>query len=135
VSQLRRHASKIESLGLQVLVVSFERADVAADYAQEMALPWPLLLDPLRSLYTAYGMGRGHWWQIWGPATWWAYARLLVRGGRLKRPSGDVDQLGGDVLVDPTGKVVVLHRGEGPADRPTLSHLLEPVSRARVSSA
>jgi len=132
VSQLRQHAAEIESLGLQVLVVTFEAANVAADYVLETGLPWTLLLDPTRSLYTAYGMGRGRWWKIWGPATWWAYARLVARGRRPRRPSGDVDQLGGDVLIDPAGKVAVLRVGEGPADRPAIATLLEPVRNSRA---
>jgi len=134
LSQLRQHKAEIESLGLQVLVVTFEAANVAADYVLETGFPWILLLDPTRSLYTAYGMGRGRWWKIWGPATWWAYARLVARGERPRRPTGDVDQLGGDVLIDPTGRVVVWHVGEGPADRPAICSLLEAVRNSRASA-
>ncbi|HSE05670.1 MAG TPA: hypothetical protein VLK35_16090 [Methylomirabilota bacterium] len=85
------------------------------------------MIDRGRVLYRAYGMERGHWAAIWGPATVWAYARLLVRGRRPRRPSGDVSQLGGDVLVDPMGKVVLIHIGTGPADRPAIGVLLERV--------
>jgi hypothetical protein len=134
LSQLRQHAIEIESLGLEVLVVSFEAAKVATDYVLETGLPWTLLLDPTRSLYTAYGMGRGRWWRIWGPATLWAYARLVARGERPRRPTGDVDQLGGDVLVDPAGKVAVLRVEQGPADRPAVSALLEPIRKPRAFS-
>jgi hypothetical protein len=75
-------------------------------------------------------MGRGGWWAIWGPATWWAYARLLARGRRPQRSSSDVQQLGGDVLIDPGGTVVAHHVGDGPADRPAISDVLDPVRRA-----
>jgi hypothetical protein len=132
LSQLRQHGAEIESLGLHVAVVTFEAAPAAADYVRETGLPWVLLLDPNRSLYTAYGMGRGRWWKLWGPATWWAYARLVARGGRPRRASGDVDQLGGDVLIDPSGRIALLRVGEGPADRPALSALLGPVRSARA---
>jgi hypothetical protein len=131
---LRQHSAEIEALGLQVLVVTFEAANVAADYVRETGFPWVLLLDPTRALYTAYGMGRGRWWKIWGPATWWAYARLLAQGKRPQRSSADVNQLGGDVLINPAGDVVVLHVGSGPADRPAISALLAPVRKARAVS-
>jgi hypothetical protein len=124
---LRQQKRKLEALEVQVLVVTFEAAKVAADYALETGLPWPLLLDPTRSLYTAYGMGCAPWRKLWGTATWWAYARLMAKGERPRRPSGDTAQLGGDVLIDPAGRVAVLHVQEGPADRPTLSTLLRPV--------
>jgi len=131
---LRQHTAEIESLGLQVLVVTFERADLAAEYVVETRLPWILLLDPTRSLYAAYKMGRGRRSKIWGPAALWAYARLLWRGERPRRPSGDIYQLGGDVLIDPAGKVVVWRVGDGPADRPVISSLLEPVRNSRPSA-
>jgi len=122
----------IHSLGLQVVVVTFEAAPAAADYVRETGLPWVLLLDPARSLYTAYGIGRGRWWKLFGPATLWAYARLVARGQRPRRASGDVGQLGGDVLIDPSGRIALLHAGEGPADRPTISALLAPVRSTRT---
>ncbi len=119
-------------MGLRVAVVTFEGLDLAADYARDTGLCWPLLIDPSRSLYTAYGMHRGSGWAIWGPATWWAYAKLLARGQRPQRSpaSTDVHQLGGDVLIDPDGSVVAHYVGDGPADRPAISELLGPVRAA-----
>jgi hypothetical protein len=122
----------IHSLGLRVVVVTFEAAPAAADYVRETGLPWVLLLDPTRSLYTAYGIGRGRWWKLFGPATLWVYARLVARGQRPRRASGDVGQLGGDVLIDPSGRIALLHVGEGPADRPAISALLAPVRSTRT---
>ncbi len=126
---MRRREEEIEALGLAVLVVTFEDPEVARDYVGETGLPWPLLMDPSRRLYEAYGMGRGGAWAIWGPATWWAYARLLARGLRPQPGSGDVRQLGGDVLIDPSRTVVVHHAGDGPADRPAIALLLDPLRR------
>lgn len=127
---MRRHEDEIEALGLRALVVTFEGAEAADAYVRETGLRWPLLIDPSRALYAAYGMGRGRWWQIWGPATWWIYARLIARGRRPRPPTGDVDQLGGDVLVDPAGSVVLHHVGSGPADRPAVPVLLDAVRAA-----
>ncbi len=126
---MRRHEDEIEALGLRVAVVTFESPDLAADYVRDTGLRWPLLIDESRSLYTAYGMHRGSGWAIWGPATWWAYAKLLARGRRPQRSSAsaDVHQLGGDVLIDPDGTVVAHYVGDGPADRPAISALLDPV--------
>ena len=131
---MRRHEDEIEALGLRVLVVTFEAPEVAEEYVCETGLPWPLLIDSSRRLYAAYGMGRGGGWAIWGPATWWAYAKLLARGRRPRPASGDVRQLGGDVLIDPGGAVALHHVGEGPADRPGISSLLDPVRRAAEHS-
>ena len=126
---MRQHEREIETLDLRVAVVTFERPEIAAGYIEETALRWPLLVDETRTLYHAYGMHRGTPWQIWGPATLWAYAKLLWQGRRMAPATGDVDQLGGDVLIDPSGRVVLHHVGDGPADRPEIDALLAAVRR------
>jgi hypothetical protein len=127
---LRQRQPALDALGVAVLVATFEAEPAARAYVEETALPWPLLLDPSRVLYRAYGMGRGRWWAIWGPATWWTYARLVRRGHRPRRRPADVRQLGGDVLIGPDAVVRVHHVGTGPADRPPVDALLRVV-RAR----
>jgi len=131
---LRRHEDEVKRLGLAIVVVTFEARKRAEEYVRETGLPWPLLIDQRRVLYSAYGMGRGRWWAIWGPATWWAYIQLVGQGQRLKRPTGDIDQLGGDVLVDPVGRVALHHVGKGPADRPLVAALLERVRQGQRDS-
>ena len=106
-----------------VLVVTFETKEVAEAYVAETRIPWPLLIDSTRAVYEAYGMGQGHWWSIWGPPSWRAYAGLIRKGRRVRSPTGDIYQLGGDVLIDPAGRVVLHHVGDGPADRRQLSRV------------
>jgi hypothetical protein len=128
---LRRHESEFEKLSLRILVVTFEARERAEAYVRETGLRWPLLLDRQRALYSAYGMGRGRWWAIWGPASLWAYLKLIGRGHRPQRPTGDIHQLGGDILVDPMGMVAMHHVGKGPADRPAVSALLERIRQSQ----
>ena len=87
---------------------------------KEPGLRWPLLVDESRELYAAYDMHRGRWRDILGPSSWWVYARLLLRGRRLQ-------QLGGDILIDPKCIVRLHHVGSGPADRPAVSSMLDTV--------
>jgi len=128
---LRQRESEFAGLGLRIVVVTFEARERAEEYVREVGLAWPLLIDRQRVLYGAYGMARGRRWAIWGPATGWAYARLIGRGHRLRRPTGDVNQLGGDVLVDPMGRVALHHAGKGPADRPAVGALLERIRQGQ----
>lgn len=129
---MRQHENEFTKLDLRVVVVTFEVRERAEEYVRETGLEWPLLLDRQRALYGAYGMDRGRRSAIWGPATWWAYARLIARGHRIRRSTGDVQQLGGDVLVDPTGSVALHHVGRGPADRPAVGALLDRIRQARA---
>jgi hypothetical protein len=124
---LRQQEQQFNDLQVQVLVITFETGPMAEAYVRRTGLPWPLLVDQSRQLYEGYGMLRGRWWDIYGPASWWLYAKLLVQGRRLRRPTDDVHQLGGDVLIDPAGIVRLHHIGRGPADRPEVSRLLEVV--------
>ena len=68
--QLQQHQDVVESLGVAVVVVTFESPEIAENYARETAFPWPILLDGSRELYHAYGMTRGGWRVIFGPALW-----------------------------------------------------------------
>jgi hypothetical protein len=124
VSQLRRKLDELERASIDVLVVTFEEGEAASRYAEETALPWPLLIDRDRELYAAYAMGRASRLKVWGPATWRAYAKEIAAGARLQRSRSDLLQQGGDVLIDPDGIVVLHHVGEGPADRPPVERIL-----------
>jgi hypothetical protein len=132
---LRRAGNALESLGIAVVVVTFQPPAVARAYAAETGLAWPLLVDEDRTLYAAYGMGRGRGRDIWGLASMAAYGRLLLRGQLPRAAAGDVYQLGGDVLVDPAGLVRIQHVGTGPADRPAVDAILDAVRGAPPAPA
>lgn len=127
MSQLRQRTDELERLGVDVLVVSFEAGPMALAYARTTGLPFPIVVDGQRELYRAYGMLRGRKRDLWGPASVLVYLRLMLRGRRLRMPTGDTAQLGGDVLIDPAGVVRVHHVGSGPADRPAIDELLDVV--------
>jgi hypothetical protein len=131
---LREHQAELARRDVAVLVVTFEASWVAEAYVRETGLPWPLVIDEDRTLYRAYGMQRGRWWDLAGPAAIWAYLKLMTRGRWPRRPTGDVAQLGGDVLVDPAGTVRLRHVGSGPADRPPVKRLLALVHGAAADA-
>jgi hypothetical protein len=130
LAQLRERREALDALGVKVLVVVFEVEPGGPSHLEADGVRWPILRDEARTLYAAYGMQRASWWDIWGPATWWAYTKALWKGGRLQHATGDVHQRGGNVLVDPEGIVRLHHVGRGPADRPSIDALLDAV-RAR----
>ena len=127
---MRQHENALEARDLQIAVVTFEAGPLAMTYVDESQLSWPLLVDGDRALYEAYGMERGKWWNIWSVSSWWVYASLLLKGRKLRMPTDDTYQLGGDVLIDPQSIVRLHHVGSGPADRPTVESLLKAVDHA-----
>jgi hypothetical protein len=111
--------------GAEVVVVTFTRPRNLAGYRRRFAEPLRVVADPDRVLYRALGLGRGGWWQIWGPATMWRYATLVARGRRPEPSREDTRQLGGDAVIDAEGRVQWRYQGSGPDDRPSVDELLD----------
>lgn len=122
---MQQQQETLRDLGIQVAIVTFEAAPIARSYVAEMKFSWPVLVDRDRTLYRDYGMDRGRLRDIWGARTWIAYFKEFARGRRPKYSGADTRQLGGDVLVDPTGIVRFHHVGSGPGDRPSVAAVLE----------
>ncbi len=62
-----------------------------------------------------------------------SYAGLIRSGRRDVGIQGDTLQLGGDVVIGPTGTIAWLFRGDGPDDRPSVDALIDAVCRARLT--
>jgi peroxiredoxin len=122
---LRSHQTEFERLDVRVLVITFERPEVAARYVEQTGMSWPLLVDQPRQLYQAYGMPSAGWRRLLGRwATWKKYLELVARGRPVRLPTNDIHQLGGDVLIDPDGRVRLHYVSADPADRPPIDVLL-----------
>lgn len=116
----------------RVALITFTDPTELAGYRTADELSFPVLVDPDRESYRAYGLGRGSIARIWG---WRAARRYLeiVRAegvGRLARPTEDTRQLGGDFVVDRDGRLVFGFWGAGPDDRPSVDALVDAVRRS-----
>jgi hypothetical protein len=121
---------RIDDLGgAAVALVTFTRQRNLRGYRSRLGLPFPVLADEDRSVYRAYGFGRASLLRVWSPSVLAEYGRLLRAGRRLRRPTEDTRQLGGDVVVGPDGRIAYLRRSSGPDDRPPVDELVEAVAR------
>jgi hypothetical protein len=130
LAQLRQHENQLATLDICVSVVTFDSSPLARAYVESTKLTWPLLLDTDRTLYRAYGMTRGGWWSIYGPASIWRYLKLMSGGRQPGKPGSDWRQLGGDVLIDPAGIVRAHHISTSPHDRPSIDAMLQIIGQA-----
>ena len=119
MSQLRHRQERLDELKIKVKIVTFDNDEMAKAYVEQTKLQWPLLLDPTRELYSAYGMGKGTLWSLSNPIAILRYVWLILRGQNLGKPGSDVFQMGGDILIDPNGIVRMHHASAGPHDRPS----------------
>ncbi|MEK7216880.1 MAG: peroxiredoxin-like family protein, partial [Chloroflexota bacterium] len=115
---------ELDALGVQVVAVTFEAPDRVAHFLAAEKLPFTVLCDPERQLYAAFGLRRGRWFTILGVRSWLSYLRNLFRGRWPQLPATDIGQLGGDVVLGPSGEVIRVYRSSEPADRPSIAALL-----------
>lgn len=119
----------------EVVLVVFTRAENLDGYRTTNALSFPILIDPDRVAYRAFGLGRGTAGRVYG---WKATRRYLelIRSGQatardglraVLRPAEDTLQLGGDFVIDPGGRLVYGFWGQGPDDRPSVDDLVAAV--------
>lgn len=127
MAQLRQHQADLDALKTRVLTISFVAGHWAEAWLAETGSPYPLLLDPERRIYRAYGLGRAVA-SVWGPRTLLDYARRVLKGERLRGIRGDPHQLGADFIISADGArgpaIRLAHYSGGPVDRPAVIELL-----------
>ena len=134
-------SERLEQLGddVDVVLVTFTTNELVDDYQRRRKVRFPILLDPDRSTYDAYGLGRGSLARVWGWATLRRYAQILRPSGPGRRADlvatdEDTRQLGGDFVIAPDGTLAWAHRSTGPADRPSTEQIEAAVAAARGGS-
>ena len=125
--------SEFSRRGVSIIVISFAEPRVLVRYQEYHKWPFAILADPHRRAYEAFALPRLSWWRVFSPATLKLYFRLL-RQGKKSQDYGkeDIQQAGGDFLIDREGNILFAHRSREPADRPTPERLLREMDRIRV---
>lgn len=133
---MRQRQAELTARNAVVLVVSFDAATRVRGYCRRDKLPFACLADETREVYRAYGFGRASWLRMLTPRTLAPYIRYAFMQRGL--PSGgageDKQQMGGDVLVDPAGRIALAYPSRAPADRPTVDALIAVIDRGPVGS-
>ena len=114
----------------RVLCITFVGPALLAGYERELALDGiDFLGDPARATYRALGFARASFARVWlHPAGWRRDAALIARGRRSHPPGQDVYQLGGDALLDASGRLRWVFASAGPEDRPPVDDLLRALA-------
>ena len=125
---MREHDGEFRRRNVIIVIVTFENDFFARGYVEETSLDWPLLIDESRETYANYGMLKASFLDIWGPKSWRAYLKEILKGRLPRMSHGDIFQRGGDLLIDPDGIVRLHHVGAGPADRPDVGTILQKIA-------
>lgn len=125
LGEVEQQRAALDAAHARVLAVSFAEPDMAAAYARDRAMVFPLASDAPREAYRAYGLRQGASRNVWRPSAVLQHLGLRLRGfhpGRHRQP--DVLQLGGDFVILPSGRLGLSHPSVAGDDRPTIDEIL-----------
>jgi hypothetical protein len=107
-----------------IAVVTFAAQERLAAYRDHLAIPFTVVTDTDLRLYHLLGAERGSNRQIWSWGTVRMYARLVMRGRKIRRPTEDMHQLGADAVFGRDGRLRHLSLPSTPDARPPVSELI-----------
>lgn len=115
--------------GCSVVVVTQARPPLLARYVQRQKWTVPVVSDPERTAYVAFGLERTGWLTFFKPRVLWRYLRGMGKGYGVKKPvtGEDVLQLGGDFLLSRARKLIFAYRSADPTDRPSVAALMRAI--------
>jgi AhpC/TSA antioxidant enzyme len=130
--QVAKTFDRFKAAKCGVVVISQGKPQVLAHFEKRNGFLFPVLGDPDRVAYKAFGLERVRWWTFLFPWVLWGYLVRILTGTLPKMPyqSEDVTQLGGDFLLDQTGKVLWSFRSADPSRRPSVDEMLKAVNAA-----
>lgn len=127
--QVDRVSRELQESGCAVLAVGFATIEEFKRWEPVSPVRIPVFVDPERRVYAAVGAGKTRLQDLLKPRVILHYLRLLRKWGKPRKPEQDPWQLGGDYLVDSTGRVLWAYPSKNPADRPAVDVLRDVVRR------
>lgn len=124
VKDLRDRAEALDRAGLSVVVITPDRPSRARKFADDYNVPFPVLTDPQRNAYRAYGLMDGSFGQLVNPRIVARGAKATMNGIFLSRPTSSPRQLPGTAIVGPDGQLRHLHHARDAADHLTSDQLI-----------
>lgn len=122
----------IEQCGGVAVLVAYDRPGLlGTKMMRGLAVPFPILFDPERWAYRAWGLGRtGLFGAMLSPVLNWRYFKLLIGGERFLGLAPDMFQLGGDFVLDRRHRVTFMHRMRNNGDRAPVARLIAELRQA-----
>jgi peroxiredoxin len=119
LADLARQRGEIEASGVRIALVHMSTEKQGECFLRRYGLEaLPRVSDPRRSLYRAFGLGRGGLLRLFGPKVWIrGFEAGILRRHGIGRLVGDGFQMPGVFLVF-HGEVLASYRHHTAADRP-----------------
>ena len=126
---MARGLDRLTAAGVSVLVIVQAKPEQVAGWLAKRPQPFPVVSDPDRVAYRAFGLGRVGWLHFLRPDVLLRFLWLMLRGWLVRMPVAgeDVLQLGGDFVLGRDRRVVFAHPSRAATDRPTVDQILDAV--------
>lgn len=132
VAELCARSETLAALDARVLVVSFGTLPAVQRWLSETCGEFRVGIDRDRSVYTAYGLERSFWRSRSLRTRWFYFRAWLARTPTHTSQGEDLSQLGGDFIVDPAGRLRLVHPSREPVDRPSVDQLIDVLAAIRA---
>ncbi len=113
--------------GAEVVTIGMGLPAMAADFKEKQQIPFRLLVDQGKETYEALELDRSAL-AATGPQVWLKGAKSILKGHGLAPAKQDWQQLGGALVVDRGGEVLLAHRAKDAADNAPVRSLLDALA-------
>jgi hypothetical protein len=119
---------QVESTGARLVLIGQATPRHAAHYQRRFAPDLEILADEKRESYKAMGFPRAGATQLIGPKSVMKGIARGASGVGVGRVIGDVQQLGGTIVVLPGGEIAWTHYMQDASDNPSVEELVEALT-------
>jgi len=126
--QLRDDRERFAAAGLQIVAIGQGSAATTREFAARMELPFPLLADPRREAYRAYGLTSMQLRRELNPGSLMRGLQAVRRYGAAAAQDQDPRQLGGVFVIDTDGVIRYAFRQQRMSDVPPNDDLLRAIA-------
>jgi AhpC/TSA antioxidant enzyme len=122
---------KFVAAGAKLVLIGQLTPKHAAHFRRRQKIELPVLADEQRATYKAAGAKVGSLNELLGPKVVAKGALTTLRTGKLQgRTIGHPAQLGGAMVIDPSGEIVWSHMAEDASDNASPEEILAAVPNA-----
>ena len=101
-----------------MVLVGMGTPEESAAFVKKLALPFPLISDPDRQVYQAFGLKTVSTLELFAPSLVVKAVTAMVQGYTIGMPIGNIRQLPGVFIIDTRGGIVFSHIAKDAADHP-----------------
>ena len=124
MARVRARQDALDAANAVLVIVAAEPMEPLARMARRVGWTNPVLADPGRGVYCAYGLDRLPWYRVFNPKAALTFLGHILQGIFPGAAGQDVMQQGGDFIVDGEGIIRYARPGWTSDDRPPVEELI-----------